>query len=75
MKTNYSIANSPELNSFEPVEGKWNTELEDWFDAQEEIAADLEAKHGFKVKVELFQDNGHAITSECSYGTLLATRA
>ena len=83
MKTNITITDSKtNIASFEPVEGRFDinatsAEMEDvsTFDVEESIAAQLTEKHGFGVKVEIFQSNGRAITSETpSAGTFLATR-
>lgn len=72
-----------DLASFEPVEGKYDLNLPS-FDSGEiglgEIAdaieSELSAKHGFPVKVELFQSNGHAITDETpSAGNFLAKQS
>lgn len=83
MKTNIIITDTKtDIASFEPVEGRYDVnatslEMEDVSptDVEESIAAELSKKHGFAIKVEIFQSNGHAITSETpSAGTFLATR-
>lgn len=71
-----------DLASFEPVAGNYDLNLPSFdagelspCDIEEAIAADLAAKHGFAVKVEIFRSNGHAITDETpSAGSFLATR-
>lgn len=83
MQTNITITDkATNLASFEPVAGnydlnKLSAEMEDITpgDIEEAIAAELAAKHGFAVKVEIFRSNGHAITDETpSAGSFLATR-
>ena len=71
-----------DLSSFAPVEGNYEVnatslEMEDFNpnDVEDAISAELTAKHGFAVKVEIFQSNGYAITGETpSAGDFLATR-
>jgi hypothetical protein len=80
MKTQITLKNETKLNSFAPVEGTWEInstpgEDRDQYAAADEIAAALEAKHGFAVKVEIFREDGRAIVDECPLGgRLLATR-
>ena len=85
MKTNINITitdSKTDIASFEPVEGRYDlnkisSEMEEITPGQieESIAAELAAKHGFGIKVEIFRSNGHAITDETpSAGTFLATR-
>lgn len=80
MKTQYKLTNETELNTFVPVEGTWDLlagagEDHDQFAAEQEIAADIESKHGFAVKVELFREDGRAIGDNFPWnGQLLVTR-
>lgn len=68
--------------SFEPVEGRYNVnatslELEDISpcDVEKSIAEELSNKHGFAIKVQIFNSRGRAITGEIpSEGSFLATR-
>jgi hypothetical protein len=71
-----------DLAGFEPVAGNYDLNLPS-FDAGEidqcqienAIAANLAAKHGFAVNVELFRANGHAISNEVpSAGSFLVAR-
>lgn len=73
-----NIKNANELPSFVPVEGQWEvngtSEERDYNEIVEAIESSLGA--AFKVKVDLYHDNGHAITGDLpSGGTFLATRA
>jgi alpha-L-arabinofuranosidase len=80
MKTQFTLTNETEINSYAPVEGVWEintnaSEDRDAIAAAEEIAAAVKAKHGFAVKVELFHEDGRAIVDECPFsGSLLVTR-
>lgn len=75
--------NKTDLASFAPVSGTYDanrTSLEmetiNATDIEDAISAALAKEHGFPVKVELFQPNGHALIGETpSAGSFLATRS
>lgn len=83
MKTNLVITDkNPDFASFNPVSGTFDlnltsNQLEEISvsDVEDAIAAELSAKHGFKIGVQAFQSNGHEITGETpSTGSFIATR-
>ena len=71
-----NVKNANELDSFVPVEGQW------FSDGADDIAvADIEQSvvnymgAEYKINVQLFQLNGHAITGDMpTHGAFLATR-
>lgn len=82
MNIEITITEKADLANFEPLSGKYDLNLPSidsgdigYGEICDAIESDLAAKTGFKVKVELFQSNGHAITGETpSAGNFLACR-
>ena len=74
-KTHYKLER--EISDFEPVAGTWWTDsvCDDESVAEAAIAEEIEAKLGFPVDVQVFREDGHAITDEVPMGgQLLVTR-
>lgn len=66
---------------FVPVDGTWSadfdSETETCWDAESELSKVISASVGFNCKVQIFKENGHAITdnsNEVTYGSMLVTR-
>ena len=71
IRTSYKIVR---LFDFRPAEGTWKTMRESLVDAESDIAADIQRRRGYAVKIELFGANGRACGDNTTSGTMLVTR-
>lgn len=77
MKPSFFLEKSV-FSGFEPVSGTWSVDAVsddvDVYSVADDIADELSKQAGFRVAVELFRENGHAILDPVNHGQLLAVR-